>query len=43
MDKLILTVNEYPWTSFFTFMALYVIMNIVAEIVKVIFNHKNKQ
>lgn len=40
MDKLILVVNEYPWSSFFTFLMLYVLLGILAEIVTTIFKVK---
>lgn len=45
MDKLIITVNEYPWTSFWTFLMLYILLKVIAEIVEIIFLHefKNKK
>lgn len=41
MEKLITTVNEYPWTSFFTFLALYILMAGIGVIVETIFKRKN--
>lgn len=43
MDKLILTVNEYPWTSFFVFLAIYSLMGLVSNLVEDILKiFKNK-
>lgn len=41
MDKLILTVNEYPWTSFWTFLMIYTVLSIVFKICQVVFLKEN--
>lgn len=45
MDKLILTVNQYPWTSFFTFLMLYILLSLIVKITEVVFlsKFKNKE
>ncbi len=41
MDKLITTVNEYPWTSFFVFLILYILFSVILKICKVVFLNIN--
>lgn len=45
MDKLITTVNEYPLTSFFVFLGMYILLSIIAKVVENIFlsEFKNKK
>jgi len=45
MDKLITTVNEYPWTSFLVFLAMYILLSIISKVVENIFlsEFKNKK
>ena len=42
MDKLIITVNQYPWTSFFVFLGLYLLLDLVFVSVLNIFYCKFK-
>lgn len=42
MDKLITTVNEYFWTSFWVFLGLYILLSIIATVVENIFFSKFK-
>lgn len=40
MDKLITTVNEYPFTSFCVFLGLYILLAGVGVIIETIFKRK---
>lgn len=42
MDKLIITVNEYPLTSFFVFLGIYILLSIIQIVVENIFIYKFK-
>jgi len=43
MDKLITTVNQYPLTSFFVFLGLYLLLSIVVGIVEDVFINSKKK
>lgn len=40
MEELIKTVNQYPFTSFCTFLMLYILFGIVLQIAKIAFLKK---
>lgn len=42
MEKLITTVNEYPWTSFCVFLGLYILLSLIATTVENIFINSKK-
>jgi len=42
MENIIITVNTYPFTSFFTFLMLYVIMSQVLKVTENIFIKSKK-
>lgn len=41
MEKLILTVNEYPWTSFWTFLMIYTLLSLIVKVCEIVFLNKN--
>jgi hypothetical protein len=43
MEQLINIVNKYPWTSFWTFLMIYILLSMIVRICETIFlTKKNK-
>lgn len=42
MDKLIIVANQYPWTSFFVFLGMYILLDLIATTAQNIFINSKK-